>query len=184
MSFNFKLKQLAVLVGDVFLFYATLILALIVRYGYSDLTYYFRAHLKPFSLILVVWLSIFYLADLYQVKILKNDITLIGNLSLAVVIAAIVSIIIFYLLSPVLGLTPKTNLLIFGFVFGSSSYVWRLLVANALLFNGWRYRLLMIGNSPRIAEIVSYLNSNLPLGYDVVSWLKENKKLTSKIFGN
>ena len=43
--------------------------------------------------------------------------------------------------------------------------------------NGWRCRLLIIGDSPRIAEVVAYLNSNPVLGYDVVFWLKEIKKI-------
>lgn len=176
MSLNSKLKQLAVLAGDVFFFYAALALTLIIRYGHPAWLGSFPAHLKPFSLILIVWLLIFYLIDLYQVKILKNDLNLVGNLFLAVVIATAFSVIIFYLFVPVFQLTPKTNLLIFGIIFGFLSYFWRLLMANVLLFGGWRYRLLIIGDSPRVEEIISFLKSNPPLGYDVIFWLKETPK--------
>ena len=173
MNFNYRLKQLAVLIGDVFFFYAALALTLIIRYGHPNWLDSFWIHLKPFSLVLIVWLLIFFLADLYQVRILKNDLNLIGNLFLAVIISTAVSVIIFYLLAT---LTPKTNLLIFGIVFGVSSYFWRLSIANFLLFSGWRYRLLIIGNSPRIEETVSLLQSNPLLGYDVILWLKEISK--------
>jgi exopolysaccharide biosynthesis polyprenyl glycosylphosphotransferase len=173
MSFNFKLKQLVVLLGDVFLFYGALALTLIIRYGHPDWMDSFWIHLKPFSLVLIVWLLIFFLADLYQVRILKNDLNLIGNLFLAVIISTAVSVIIFYLLAT---LTPKTNLLIFGIIFGTLNYLWRLSIANFLLFSGWRYRLLIIGDSTRVEETVSFLKSNPLLGYDVILWLKEIPK--------
>jgi len=177
MSLNFKLKQLVVLLGDVFLFYGALVLTLIIRYGYPEWIKSFGAHLKPFSWILIIWICIFYLTDLYQVKILKKDVNLIGNLLLSIVLAVILSVLLFYVLAPVSKLTPKTNLLIFGVIFGALAYLWRLLVANFLLFGGWRYRLLVIGDSPRIEEIVSFLKSNPLLGYDVVLQLKESQKI-------
>ncbi|MFA5083891.1 MAG: exopolysaccharide biosynthesis polyprenyl glycosylphosphotransferase [Candidatus Paceibacterota bacterium] len=177
MSLNFKLKQLAVLLGDILLFYGALVITLILRYGHPGWIESFEAHLKPFSWALIVWLLIFYLADLYQVKILKNDVNLIGNLFWAVIIATILSVMLFYVLAPVSKLTPKTNLLIFGAVFGILSYFWRLLIANVLIFGGWRYRVLIIGDSPRIQETVAYLKANPTLGYDIVLWLKENREI-------
>jgi len=182
MSFNFKLKQLIVLLGDVFLFYGALVLTLIIRYGQPAWISSFGDHLKPFSWVLIIWLSIFFLADLYQVKILKNDRNLIGNLFLAIIVATAISVILFYLLAPVSNLTPKTNLLLFGIIFGALSYFWRLLIANALLFGGWRYRVLIIGNSPRIQEIVAYLKANPLLGYDIAQELEENQKVSHQNF--
>lgn len=182
MSFIFKLKQLIVLLGDVFLFYGALVFTLIIRYGQPAWINSFGDHLKPFFWVLIIWLLVFYLTNLYQVKILKNDRELIGNLFLAVIIATVLSVILFYILAPVSQLTPKTNLLIFGVIFGLLSYLWRLLIANFLIFGGWRYRLLVIGSSPRIEEIIFYLKSNLLLGYDVVSQLKENQKIDKQNF--
>src|SRR3989344_4810004 len=177
MGFDLKLKQLAVLLGDVFLFYGTLVFTMVIRYGHPDWIYSFWVHFKPFSWILIIWLLIFYLADLYQIKILKNNPVLIANLFLGVIIATVVSVIVFYIMAPIAQLTPKTNLLIIGIIFGVLSYLWRLAITNALLSGGWRYRLLIIGDSPRIAEVVAYLNTNPILGYDVVSWLKEIEKV-------
>jgi exopolysaccharide biosynthesis polyprenyl glycosylphosphotransferase len=176
MSLNFKLKQLAILVGDVVFFYGALVLTLIIRYGQPTWLGAFPAHFKPFSLILIVWLLVFYLIDLYQVRILKNNLTLIANIFLAVIIAATISVILFYLFTPVFKLTPKTNLFIFGIVFGTFGYLWRLAIAKFLLFSGWRYRLLIIGDSPRIEETISFLKANPLLGYDVILWLKNVSK--------
>ena len=176
MSSNLKLKQLVVLLGDVFLFYGTLVFTMVIRYGHPGWIYSFWVHFKPFSWILIIWLLIFYLADLYQIKILKNNPVLIANLFLGVIIATVASVIVFYIMAPIAQLTPKTNLLIFGIVFGLLSYLWRLAITNALLSGGWRYRLLIIGDSPRIAEVVAYLNANPVLGYDVVLWLKKIDK--------
>lgn len=177
MSFNLKLKQLIVLFGDIFLFYGALALTLIIRYGHPTWIKSFPQHTKPFTIILILWLLIFYLADLYQVRILKNDLNLIRNLFLAIIIATIFSIAIFYLLlAPAFKLTPKTNLLIFGIIFGLLSYLWRISITNFLLFSGWRYRILMVGDSPRVDETVSFLKSNPLLGYDVAIWLKDFSK--------
>jgi len=180
MGFNFKLKQLIILLGDVFLFYGALAATLIIRYGHPAWAYSFHAHLKPLSLILILWLAIFYLTNLYQIDILKKNASLIGNLFLAIVIAVALSIIIFYFLTPVSRLTPKTNLLIFSAIFGILIYVWRLLIVNVLLFSGWRYRLIFIGDSPTITETISYLNANPILGYDAVLQLKENQKINKE----
>lgn len=180
MNFNFKLKQLIILAGDLALFYAALMLAMTLRYG-AGWEKSFWAHLKPFSWLLPVWLAIFYLADLHQIKILKNELNLIGNLFWSVTAGAAISALTFYFLAPLSRLTPKTNLIIFGFLFGLFAYLWRLFLVNSRLFRGWRSRLLIIGNSPSLGEIAAHLRANPLLGYEIIFQLENDDSRKQEI---
>lgn len=171
-----KIKSIIIFFGDVLLLYGALALALILRYGPNLFRESFISHLKPFSVIFIVWLMVFYLADLYQIRKLKGGEGLIYSLALAIVISVAVSIALFYLFDTFFQLTPKTNLAIFSIIFLILAYGWRLLMLKIFIASGWRLKILLIGDSPTISEIFSHLQKNPQLGYDVISWLKENNK--------
>lgn len=181
MSFNFKFKQLVILAGDFVLFYVALIFALMLRYGFSGWRESFLVHFRLFSWLLPIWLAIFYLADLHQVKILKSELNLIGNLFWSVAAGAAISALIFYFSAPLFQLTPKTNLVVFGFLFGLLVYLWRLFLVDSRFFRGWRSRLLIIGNSSSLEAAVSYLRLNPLFGYEIVSQLKNDDLQKQKI---
>ena len=168
-----KIKSIIILIGDVAMLYGALATTLLIRYK-SDFSAHFQDHLKPFSLIFVVWLIIFYLADLYQNKSLALNLQTIRNFSAAVLVSAAVSAIFFYLFFSFFELTPKTNLAIFAFVFGVLDLGWRFLAAKISISGGLRNRLLIIGDSPLISETINYLKTNPQTGYDAVSHIKEN----------
>src|SRR3989338_2947999 len=123
-----KIKSIIIFFGDVLLLYGALALTLILRYGPSLFRESFISHSKPFSVIFIVWLMVFYLADLYQIRKLKGKEGLIYSLALAIVISVAVSIALFYLFDTFFQLTPKTNLAIFSFIFLKLTYGWRLLM--------------------------------------------------------
>ncbi|MBI3638346.1 sugar transferase [Candidatus Wolfebacteria bacterium] len=166
-----KFKTIILILGDVFLLYASLILALIFRYGFANLKSSFSTHLGQFSLIFIVWIIIFYLADLYQLRTLKRGIRLMRILIISVILGVAVSIIFFYLFSDFFKLTPKTNLAIFSVIFGILDFVFRLLIIKS----GYaRTKIAAIGDSPAIKEIISYLKSNPQIGYELSFLTKEN----------
>ena len=169
-----KIKSIIIFFGDVLLLYGALALTLILRYGPSLFRESFISHSKPFSVIFIVWLMVFYLADLYQIRKLKGKEGLIYSLALAIVISVAVSIALFYLFDTFFQLTPKTNLAIFSFIFLILTYGWRLLMLKVFIASGWRLKILLVGGSPTISEIFSHLQKNPQLGYDIVFWLKEN----------
>ncbi len=168
-----KLKKFIILLGDIIILYGALALTLLIRYGPNYFETSFKAHLKPFSIIFLVWLLAFYLADLYKGKHLRVGLETIQAFVLVIVSSAAVSVILFYLFPSFFKLTPKTNLVIFTLSFGILNFGWRLVLAKIYISSGWRDRLLIIGDSPIINSVIDYLKRNLQIGYDVISQIKE-----------
>ena len=154
--------------------YGALILTLIFRYGPNYFGESFDVHLKPFSIIFVIWLVTFYLADLYKEKRLRISPATIQVFILAIIISVTSSVILFYLFPSFFKLTPKTNLAIFALVFGILNIGWRIILVKIYISGGWRNRLLLIGDSPIIDELINYLKNNPQIGYDVAAQKSEN----------
>lgn len=175
-----KLKKFIILLGDIIILYGALALTLLIRYGPNYFETSFKAHLKPFSIIFLVWLLAFYLADLYKGKHLRVGLETIQAFVLVIVSSAAVSVILFYLFPSFFKLTPKTNLVIFTLSFGILNFGWRLVLAKIYISSGWRDRLLIIGDSPIINSVIDYLKRNLQIGYDVISQIKEISGVKTK----
>lgn len=171
-----KLRAIIILLGDVAVLYGALTLTLILRYGTNYFGQSFSDHLTPFSLIFAIWILIFYLNDLYNYPKLKDKTLLFKTILTAVGVNFFISIILFYLLTPLFLLTPKTNLIVFAFLFTIFDFAWRLTIIKTFVGGLPRIRLLILGDSIAISEIISYLNVNPQIGYDVALWLKEDIK--------
>lgn len=166
-----KTKITITLLGDLAIFYGSLALSLLVRYGWDDFNSAFSQHFYPFSLILAVWAVIFYLFDLCQMKTLKDRQFLARYFFSAITACTLISIFLFYILSDVLKISPKTNLFLFVSVFALADYNWRLFLIRR--FKGWQANLLFLGDSPAISESASFLKTNQQLGYKSKIWKKE-----------
>ncbi|PIP30105.1 hypothetical protein COU12_00800 [Candidatus Jorgensenbacteria bacterium CG10_big_fil_rev_8_21_14_0_10_54_38] len=161
------LKKVALFLGDVLLLYAALAATLFIRYGAGELSASFAVHVIPFSAIFIAWAFIFYLSDLYHLKSFSNPATLARNLSLAIAIATGFSVVFFYLFSGFFELTPKTNLLIFAAAFFAFDYGWRLGLFH--VFTSGAAGVIVVGNSPRIAEIGKCLDTYPHTGYRIAA---------------
>ena len=162
-------KKITILLGDILILYGALILTLIFRYGPNYFRESFYAHLKPFSLIFVIWVVTFYLADLYKEKRLKISPATIQVFILTIIINIVISVILFYLFPSFFKLTPKTNLAIFSLIFGILDLGWRIILVKIYISRGLKDRLLIIGDSPIIDEVINYLKNNPQIGYDVTA---------------
>ncbi len=168
-------KVLILALGDIFLLYGALFLTLGIRYSQipgEPAKQFSENHLEPFTVIFTVWIFIFYVVGLYDTRNLKNKIEFLKNFSLALGIGTVIAIAFFYLI-PFFGITPKTNLFIFLLVFGATGLVWRWFF-NYLLSKGAPLnKLLVIGANPDIEKLVSVIEKNPQLGYEVKFWMKE-----------
>ena len=154
--------------------YGALILTLIFRYGPNYFGESFYAHLKPFSLIFVIWVVTFYLADLYKEKRLRINLATVQVFILTIIINIVISVILFYLFPSFFKMTPKTNLAIFSLIFGILDLGWRIILVKIYISRGLKNRLLIIGDLPIIDEVIDYLKNNPQIGYDVTSQKSEN----------
>ncbi len=61
-------------IGDVVALYASLFVTLILRYGPAFYDQFIVTHVGPFTVIFVPWLIVFYVAGLYDLRTLRNNI--------------------------------------------------------------------------------------------------------------
>ncbi|MDE1969960.1 MAG: exopolysaccharide biosynthesis polyprenyl glycosylphosphotransferase [Patescibacteria group bacterium] len=158
-----SLKQYSLVAGDLITLYGSLLITLLLRYHTVN-AYLWHAHAGPFTIIFLVWIVLFYIAGLYDLKNLKNTIQLITQILVTVGIGAGVAIALFYLI-PYFKISPKTNLLIFSLLFVLLETWWR------WLFTAWtkkpEKRLLLIGSGHDIEELSHYIAENPQLGYEI-----------------
>jgi len=169
-----KTRTSFIFILDALIFFSSLTLTLLIRYGYGLFKWSFLKHLPIFIILFFLWAGVFYLTDLYQLRVFKRKITLLGNLFLALSISLLVSIILFYLFGDFFQIAPKINLLIFSIIFLVFDYSGRLFL-NQALFIKQRIPILFLGESLAVLYLINDLKSNPQQGYDVVSLIKENK---------
>lgn len=144
--------------GDILIFFLSLWVALFLRFGEMPTWFRFDLHLRPFSILFVIWLLVFFIAGLYEkhTLILKSKIpTVIFN---AQVVNSIFAIVFFYII-PFFGITPKTILFIYLLVSFIFLLTWRL---NSHLFLGKvdKEPALLIGSGEELKELLHEVNDN------------------------
>ncbi|MCL4404061.1 sugar transferase [Patescibacteria group bacterium] len=165
-----RIKKILLFLSDIAILYLSLFLTLVIRYGYPGFENNWPAHFLPFSLIFVVWLLLFYLADLYKATTLRNQVTLLRAVVVAVVLGGLISMGAFYLFTGFFELTPKTNLAIFTGIVFVLMYAWRSTVAKFTASNA--LSVLLIGDSPAVSETADYLEKNPQSGYRIAAHFK------------
>jgi len=177
-----KFKFFLLFLGDCLVFYAGLALTLFVRYKGNDFGISFNTHLKPFFIILIIFIIIFYISDLYSEKLLKHGPSTWKSFLSAILVNLIISVSAFYIFGEFFKLTPKTNLFLFFVFFTLFDYIWRFYFSKISIKKGWHEKILLIGSSPCIKSIDGYLKDNPQSGYSAsalssnwLSTIKENE---------
>lgn len=173
-----RFKIFLLLVGDVVAFYASLFAALIIRYGNSFYAEFADVHAAPFTIVLVPWLIIFYVAGLYDLRRLRNTIDFTKTLLTSIAAAALVAILLFYLV-PAFGIAPKTNLIIFLVIVSVLELFWRQSFNRTALSGNAPDKVILVGNGPTAEEIVRTVSENPQLGYAIVHRIAEQEATES-----
>ena len=174
MIFSKRLQTIILLFGDLLFFYTALLITLIIRYklGVSLLeqiptrtfSQTLDIHKWPFFCIHLLWILIFYINGLYNIKSFPSPKTVLSKILETMLIGGIVAILIFYLV-PSFEITPKTNLLIDIFIVTSFLMLWRrffwLFVSKAS-----KIKVLFFGSSKEVESLTDYLRTNAQLGYE------------------
>jgi len=170
-----RLKQTALITGDIITLYAALILTLWLRYGNLFYAELINNHIQPFTIIFGLWIVVSYIAGLYDLKFLKNGLEFEQVFWNAMVFNIALTAIFFYLI-PYFGITPKTNLVIFFLIFGGVNYLWRQIYNFAIGKTGAVNRILMVGSNKTAQEIMDHIQNNPQLGYQIKYWMQEGLK--------
>ncbi len=166
-----KLKRAALLGGDVVVLYLALFLTLLLRYNGISAEVW-QTHAMPFTIIFLVWIIVFYVADLYDLRLLKNSIEFTQKLGVILGLCAGIAILFFYFL-PGFGIAPKVNLFIFIAFAGALGYAWRTFY-NAMLQDRLPVtKLMLLGYNQTAEELSRRLREHPQLGYEVKYWMKE-----------
>ena len=161
-----KTKKIILLIGDLVILYVSLAIALAVRYKGFDFNI-FQAHFVPFSVIYLVWIIVFYIHNLYELDIAKNNIAFSSALIRALIVGGLISIAFFYIIPGfvIASITPKTNLFLnivfFVFLFYGWRYLFNLLAGSLKL----KTNVAIIGYNPQAIELAKELIKNPQLGY-------------------
>ena len=165
-----RIRELVILVfGDAIFFISALWLTLSVRYLELPSDGTIDAHLGPFLILSLIWLLVYYIAGLYdkQTTFLKSLLfsRIISTQALNIAIAGVIFFII------PLGITPKTNLVIYLFI-SSGLLVWWRLKLFPLLTPKKRYQALLIADGDEAEELVAEVNNGGRYNFSFVKVLK------------
>lgn len=163
-----RLKQLALVVGDILMLYCALGLTLIIRYGLSFSRQALDTHLRPFSIIFLIWILVFYINGLYEIHKLKNGFEFLKRLGGALLVNIFIAVAFFYAFTDY-GIAPKTNLFIFIIISFLLGYVWRGFYNTVVSYKIPTTLIALIGAAPATQELMRILHDNPQLGYAITS---------------
>lgn len=160
-----KYKPNIAVLGDIIIFFFSIILTLYLRYGNKEFRAQFLVHIEPFIVVLIIWLIIFYIFNLYTYKAFKNTLEITRGFILALIVSFLVTITFFYIFSRFFNLTPKVNLVIFTVIFGGLDLLWRYTLRRIFIKEKYQYRILMLASSPLVEVVMEHVRANPQLGY-------------------
>ena len=167
------MKTFFLLLGDVIALYASLLVMLVLRYGTGLYREFVDIHAVPFTVIFVLWIIIFYIAGLYDLRRLRNNVDFLKTLALATAVGAAFAVLLFYFI-PAFGITPKTNLFLFLIIFIVIETVWRRIANNVLSAGEAPNRVILIGDGPLAGEIAATIKENPQIGYAIAQQIPES----------
>ncbi|MBI4095109.1 MAG: sugar transferase [Candidatus Liptonbacteria bacterium] len=171
MKLSQSAKVFFLVLGDIVVLYASLALTLVIRYG-AGFIQEFPLHALPFSIIFAVWLAVFYLNGLYDLRHLRNNLEFSKVLGLALSVNALLTIAVFYLV-PVFGIAPRRNLFIFLVLFAALEMFWRRSFNVRLSFREGLVNVLLLGETESAREIAGTLHHNPQIGYEIKAWFRQ-----------
>jgi exopolysaccharide biosynthesis polyprenyl glycosylphosphotransferase len=179
MKFFYRIKQLALIGGDTLSFVAGFWIALTLRNLQLPDWEGIKRHLALFAAVFAFWIVINYINGLYDLVRLNNDRVFYRRFVETAGIALIVGIIFFYLL-PAQTIAPKT-ILLFTVVFGYGiSFLWRMLFQLLLGADKLMTRVIFVGYTEEMYELLNLLIRNPKRGYDVVACVDPTNQIRSE----
>src|SRR6056297_305855 len=137
---NRKLVKLLIFIVDLLILEASLLIVLLARYGSDELLHEWGRHYVLFTGLALIWLMVFYIAELYNFLQPLNYRRFL--VCMAVNIGVAVS---FFYIFPMASIAPKTNLALLVVIFSVLFSLWRELFTYLLDKLGVRRPVVLIG---------------------------------------
>jgi len=161
---SIRVKQFLLFFGDLACLYLSLFLTLIFRYGPNLSQNLWQQHLIPFTIIYLIWLIVFYINDLYDLRISFRKLDFFSALGWSSSINIFIAILFFYLI-PYFNITPKTNLFLNLLIFSGLFLGWRYLLAQSIIKIDLANNILFIGEGKLGEELSQKIKNNPAFGY-------------------
>lgn len=157
--------------GDFLAFWVSFFMVISLRFNNTLLSQVISSHLKPFAILYIFWILIFFLFGLYDVILIKPIIPNIRRFILSIISCFVLSIFFFYTFYtfPIFKITPKTNLLLQVLGFGIFSFFIRKYFYN--LFSEKIFQqVILIGKTPYLKNLSEIIKNNPHLGLKFISF--------------
>ncbi|RJQ36762.1 exopolysaccharide biosynthesis polyprenyl glycosylphosphotransferase [Candidatus Parcubacteria bacterium] len=161
---------LLILVGDIAVFLAAITITLVIRHGGAPDASIVELYRFAAPFLIALWAAGFTIFGLYDIRFVKNDPQFFDRLLRAVLFNGAVTAFFFYAI-PRFGLRPLGSLVILTGVLAVLTLGWRGL-ANIILAQQRKDRILWIGITPDVLAIVRFLRANPQLGFAPAAFLR------------
>jgi len=162
-----KIKSTFLILGDLVILYLSLYFAILLRHGLPFNKEIFSQCFLPFSYIFLIWIILFSISHLYELRYAANKKKFFEMVFKLFSLAAIVSVIYFYLFVP--SFAPKRVLFLtttFSFIL---FLIWRIIFNRIIKIP--RINVLIISKTKEASEINMFLKKHPQIGYDVIKTL-------------
>lgn len=171
-------KKVILVLGDVGIFFLSLVLALSMRQQRFVSADQFFGHLNLFVPIFVVSLGVYFLFDLYNLRVLKSISRLTYLLIAASIANSVIATSFLYVFSIFSPYSPRTVLLLFTILVFFLTLAWRFMFWD-IFFAGFRYvRRVIIVGADRVEENLSRIVSgDYGIDYRIVGFVSVDERV-------
>lgn len=167
MTISGKKETLALFLGDVILLYFSLWAALAIREWNIPSGYSWGLHFWPFTIIIAVWILVFFISGLYEkhTLILKSRLpSTVFNTQIA---NSFIAVLFFYFI-PYFGIAPKTNLFAYLVISFGLILLWRI-YGDRILHPLSKQKGIIVGSGEEMKELLEEVNNNSRYGLEFIS---------------
>ncbi len=161
-------RRFILFVGDILSLVFAFMAMVAIRFNLHTQQSFIGKQAELFAWLFVIWLIVFFVFDLYNLRRVNPNPRNIGLLIASMVTNVILGIVYFYFFSRA-GISPKTNLVLVGFFALVLLIVWRRLFYHLFTVRFTR-RIATIGTSPLIQELRAELHKHPHFGAHAMHW--------------
>lgn len=180
MSKKLEVRKILLILGDFFCFELAIWVGLSLRrlniIGWQE----FIKHAPFFSLLFLIWLVVNYINQLYDIDQNPDNIAFYRKIWEAAGISLLAGIVFFYL-TPIGGITPKTILVLTVISGYSLITIWRWISFTVLLPQVPPKRIAFVGKTDEVRELKQILQNKHTNTYQVDLLVKDAKNIAKKV---
>ncbi len=173
-----KFRRLILILGDILIMYVSLFVTLLVRYHTVPSSDYWMAHFYPFTFIFLIWISLFFISDLYNLNFAISNRFFFRLALRSFLIGGIFSAVFFYLM-PRINIAPKTNLLLFVVIYTLLFILWRGFFNWSIKSYIPKETIGIIGYNQQVGRLLAEFTNKPHLGYEIAFILNTGREKIS-----